>query len=141
MIRQAGATMATQANSVKFFRPRVWRSSLAQLTVLVPIGAHAAPFCLGSEAIPPQCIYYDANSCSKEAIRQGGACSANPKEVRITTNVGQYCVVTSQQVTLCYYSDRGSCTNAAARQQGVCISRPDMAPSAAPDPFSSTAGN
>jgi hypothetical protein len=141
MVRQAGATMATQANSVKLFQPRVWQSSAVLLGLLIPVGAQAAPFCIGSEAVPPQCIYYDANSCSKEAVRQGGICSANPKEVRITTNVGQYCVVTSQQVALCYYSDRASCANAATRLQGACISRPDVAPSGAPDPFSSTAGN
>ena len=58
----------------------------------------------------------------------------------MTMNVGQYCVVTSQQVALCYYSDRQSCTTAATRLQGACMSRPDVAPSGAPDPYSSTAG-
>jgi hypothetical protein len=132
--------MIIQANPANILRP-VWRSGTVLLGLLMPIGAHAAPFCIGSEALPPQCIYYDANSCAKEALRQGGICSANPKEVRMTTNVGQYCVVTGQQVALCYYSDRQSCTTAATRLQGACMSRPELAPSGAPDPYSSTAGN
>jgi hypothetical protein len=131
--------MATQANPANFFRPAWWPSTVL-LGILIPIGGNAAPFCIGSEALPPQCIYYDAGSCNKEAVRQGGVCSVNTKEVHITRNVGQYCVVTSQQVSLCIYSDRSSCTAAATLQHGACVHSPETAPSGAPDPFSSTAG-
>jgi hypothetical protein len=110
------------------------------LGLLIPIGGHAAPFCIESEALPAQCIYYDSASCNKEAIKQGGVCAVNTNEVRLTRNVGQYCVVTSQQVSLCIYSDRGSCMSAAALQHGACVRSPEAAPSGAPDPFSSTAG-
>jgi hypothetical protein len=131
--------MATQTNSAIFSRP-LWRQSAVLLGLLIPAGGHAAPFCIGSEAVPPQCIYYDADSCRREAIRQGGVCSANAKELRVSTNVGQYCVVTSQQVSLCIYLDRTSCDAAAASQHGACVSSPGVAPSGAPDPYSSTAG-
>jgi hypothetical protein len=104
------------------------------------MGAHAAPFCIGTESVPPQCIYFDADSCRREAARQGGVCSANAKEVRVSTNLGQYCVMTSQQVSLCIYLDRRSCEIAAGQQHGACVSSPGVAPSGAPDPFSMTGG-
>jgi hypothetical protein len=118
----------------------LWRSSAVLLGLLIPAGGHAAPFCVGSEAVPPQCIYYDANSCRREALRQGGICSANAQELRVSTNVGQYCVVTSQQVSLCIYLDRGSCDRAAESQNGACVSSPGVAPSGAPDPFAQYGG-
>jgi hypothetical protein len=139
MIRQAGAAMATQTNPANFFRP-AWRPIAVLLGLLTPIGGHAAPFCIGSESLPPQCIYYDSQSCNKEAIKQGGVCSVNTKEVRLTKNIGQYCVVTSQRVSLCIYSDRSSCSAAAKVQGGACVSSPEVAPSGAPDPFSQFGG-
>ena len=131
--------MATQANSANFSRLS-WLSSTVLLGLLIPTGGHAAPFCIGSESVPPQCIYYDADSCRRVANKQGGVCSANPKELRVSTNLGQYCVVTSQQVSLCIYLDRGTCETAAVQQHGACVSSPGVAPSGAPDPFSPTGG-
>jgi hypothetical protein len=131
--------MATRTNPTNLFRPAWWLGTTL-LGLLIPSGGHAAPCCIGSESVPPQCIYYDSVSCNKEAVRQGGICSVNAKEVRVTRNVGQYCVVTSQMVTLCHYSDRPSCTAAATLLHGACMASPEVAPSGAPDPYSSTAG-
>ena len=131
--------MATQANPARFLRPAWWPGTVV-LGVLIPVGGHAAPFCIRSEALPPQCIYYDSASCNKEAIKQGGVCAVNTKEVRITRNVGQYCVVTSQRVSLCLYSDRTSCLAAAGLQHGACVYSPEAAPSGAPDPFAAYGG-
>src|SRR5258708_39893953 len=85
-------------------------------SIVMRAAAKAARFCIESQGLKPQCIYYDAQSCRKEANRQGAICSANTKEVRLTANVGQYCLVTSQLVSLCIYSDRGTCTADAERQ-------------------------
>jgi hypothetical protein len=131
--------MATFATSAKLYRPAC-RWPVVALGLVFQAGSHAAPFCIGTETVPPQCIYYDADSCRKEANRQGGICSANGQELHVSTNVGQYCLVTSQQVSLCIYLDRGTCDADAARQHGACVSSPGVAPSGAPDPFSATGG-
>jgi hypothetical protein len=117
-----------------------WRSGAVLLGVLAPIAGHAAPFCVGNVGVPPRCIYYDADSCRKEANREGGVCSANPNEVHVSTNIGQYCVMTSQQVSFCIYLDRASCDRAATEQHGACVSSPGIAPSGAPDPFAANVG-
>ena len=134
--------MATQVSPANFFRPTAWRWNSILLGLLIPVAGHAAPFCLGNESVPPQCIYYDANSCRKEAIRQGGICSANPRELHVSINIGKYCLVTSGQVSLCVYLDRAHCDADAARQNGACVSAPAGAPGVgAPDPFSTTGGD
>ena len=118
-------------------RPRHWFLLGA---LIAPVAAQAAPFCLQSQSLSPQCIYYDAGSCQTEANRQGGVCSTNPSEVHLTGNVGQYCMVTSQMVSLCIYSDRGTCAADAARQHGACTDLPIVAPSGAPDPYAAIGG-
>lgn len=105
-----------------------------------PTAIHAAPFCIQSQALPPQCIYFDPQVCRKDADRQGGTCEVNGSEVRVSINVGQYCVVTSQLVSLCIYSDRGTCTAEAERQHAACTKAPFVAPSAAPDPYAAIGG-
>jgi hypothetical protein len=124
--------MVTTRSTQGKFQP-VRRSSVLMLALALSAGARAAPFCLQTQAVEPQCIYYDADSCRKEAQRQGGLCSANAKEVKLTPNVGQYCVVTSQRVSQCTYLDRTSCTAEAIRQHGACTYAPRVAPSGAPD--------
>lgn len=137
--RQTGVQMATFATSPNLYRPACrWLPIV--LGLVLPAGGHAAPFCIGTESVPPQCIYYDANDCRKEANRQGGFCSANPNELHVSTNIGQFCLVTSQQVSLCIYLDRSTCDADAARQHGACVAAPGVAPSGAPDPFSATGG-
>ena len=133
-------TMRRSSVSTQPCRP-AWRARLILLGSLVmPVAAQAAPFCIESQALSPQCIYYDAQSCQTEANRQGAICSANRNEVRLTNNVGQYCLVTSQLVSLCIYSDRGTCTADALRQHGTCTNSPTLAPSAAPDPYAAIGG-
>ena len=109
-------------------------------SLLLPMTAQAAPFCIESQGLTPQCTYYDAGECQKEANRQGATCSANNDEVRLTANVGQYCLVTSQQVSLCIYSDRSTCAADATRQHGACTNAPTVAPSGAPDPYAAIGG-
>jgi hypothetical protein len=67
------------------------------LLLSFPVPAIAAPFCVGTEAVPPQCIYYDANSCQQRALQLGstGQCSVNPNEAHLTPSIGHYCLVTS----------------------------------------------
>jgi hypothetical protein len=125
----------------KLYVQPTWRPYLIVLGVLgMPLAAHAAPFCIQSQGLPAQCIYYDAGDCQKEANRQGAICSANPDEVHMTANVGQYCLITSQQVSLCIYSDRDTCIADAARQHGACSYAPEVAPSGAPDPYAAIGG-
>ena len=50
---------------------QAWAASLL-LGLGLTAAAQAAPFCLTNEMIPPQCIYYDAQSCQQEAQRQRG---------------------------------------------------------------------
>jgi hypothetical protein len=121
-------------------RPSVRRHLYLLGSLLLPVAAQAAPFCIESQGLSPQCIYYDADNCRREANRQGAICSANKDEVRLTTNVGQYCLVTSQQVSLCIYSDRGTCSADTERQHGTCTNAPTVAPSAAPDPYAAIGG-
>ncbi|MDQ2802500.1 MAG: hypothetical protein M3Y41_07385, partial [Pseudomonadota bacterium] len=59
--------------------------------VLASAPAVAAPFCLQNEAIPAQCIYYDATDCQRRAAQMHGFCTANPAEVTVTPGNGQYC--------------------------------------------------
>jgi hypothetical protein len=108
--------------------------------VALPVAALASPYCLENQAIPPQCIYEDPGQCQSDAFRQGGVCSANPKEAHLTANVGQYCMVTGSGISLCVYSDRDTCTKDAMRQNGACIFAPQIAPSGAPDPYAAIGG-
>ncbi len=103
--------------------------------------AAAAPFCIKSQVLPPICIYHDAQDCGRDAQRQGATCAANPKELRLTTGVGQYCVVTSSQISVCGYADRTSCGRDAILGRGTCVDAPQTAPVRTPDPFSSINGN
>ena len=109
-------------------------------TAVLPGSAHAAPFCLSNQSVPPQCIYTDPASCERESARQGGVCVANPAEVHLSSGVGQYCLVTATQASFCVYSDRSTCANDALRQGGACVYAPGVAPSRAPDPYASVGG-
>jgi hypothetical protein len=102
--------------------------------------AAAAPFCISSQVLPPQCIYVDAEECGREATRQGAVCSANAAELRLTRGVGQYCAVTSTQISICHYADRQSCNVDAARLHGTCVAALGVAPARTPDPYSAING-
>lgn len=115
---------------------------LAALAMLCSPPAIAAPFCIQSQVLTPQCIYYDAQQCDLAAQRQGAVCATNPREVKLSPGNGQYCVVTSGQVSVCAYADRATCAKAAALQQGTCADAPARAGGAGtPDPYSAANGN
>jgi hypothetical protein len=114
--------------------------------LVASIAAHAAPFCLQTEALPPQCIYYDADDCNRAARKQSitGTCSINPREMRIAARGAEYCVVTSERLAQCIYLDRISCDQNAARLHGVCTYMPTAGrkqpASGAPDPYAVSPG-
>jgi hypothetical protein len=85
-------------------------------------------------------MYYDARDCEREAKRQNMYCSANPKELKVQTGTGQYCLVTSVGTSLCVYPDRNTCSNDATRQHGICTDAIKIAPARTPDPYSAING-
>jgi hypothetical protein len=109
--------------------------SIALLLLAMPLPAVAAPFCLYSEALPPQCIYFDAASCAKRAAQLGALCSANANEVHVSAGLGHYCLLTSGLVSSCVYVDRANCNRDATRQHGVCVESTTTPESTAADPY------
>ena len=99
------------------------------------LSAAAAPFCVQTRAVPPQCIYVDAGSCNKRAAQLGGECVPNRNELRVSGGIGHYCVVSSNRVPLCIYPDRENCDTEAKHQGGVCMIAPDRPESPAADPY------
>src|SRR5579863_4136457 len=90
---QVGETMPGSPASSLPVRA-IWSRRLTVLGALImPVAAQAAPFCIQSQGLPAQCIYYDAGDCQREANRQGAICTASPDEVTLSTNLGQYCLV------------------------------------------------
>jgi hypothetical protein len=115
-------------------------SRLAALAFLFIQPAVAAPFCITSQILPPQCIYYDAQQCRQEAQRQGATCATNATELRLTDGPGQFCVVTSGHYSVCAYLDRPSCEAEAIRQHGACAASTNHVAVGAPDPYSTVNG-
>jgi hypothetical protein len=115
-------------------------SRLAALAVLFIQPALAAPFCITSQVLPPQCIYYDARQCNQEAQRQGATCATNPTELRLTDGPGQFCVVTSGRFSVCAYLDRPTCEQEARRQNGTCAASSRHVAVGSPDPYSTVNG-
>jgi hypothetical protein len=111
---------------------------LQALLLILPVPAIAAPFCVQTEALPPQCIFYDSGSCQQRATQLNGNCVVNGNEVRLTPSIGHYCLVTSGSAAECIYVDITSCDKEARRQQGACIVAPGRPESPTPDPFALT---
>jgi len=86
------------------------------------VPAIAAPFCVVSEAVPAQCIYYDADLCQQRADQMGAGAHGNTNEVKPTPSVGHYCLVTSGR-------------KEATHQQAACIIAPTRPGRPTPDPF------
>jgi hypothetical protein len=105
---------------MKQFRLKHRVLAIALLAGLPAAGAEAAPFCIRSQVLPPQCIYQDAQQCDREAQRQGAVCSTNPAELRLTPGWGKYCVVTSSRTSDCSYGDRTTCARAGASVHVPC---------------------
>jgi hypothetical protein len=105
------------------------------LLLAMPLPAVAAPFCVYSEALPPQCIYFDPASCAKRATQLGAYCSVNGNEVQLSTALGHYCLVTSGLHSSCIYVDEANCTRDARQQGGACVKSETSPDSPAADPF------
>jgi hypothetical protein len=114
-----------------------WTMLAPMLAASLATNAVAAPFCVQSEAVPPQCLYVDASSCDAAAKQMKGYCSVNSQELHIAGGVGHFCLVTSTLVSSCVYPDADSCDVEAKRQHGVCVAEPTHAESPAPDPYRS----
>ncbi len=97
--------------------------------------ALAAPFCLQTQAVPPQCLYFDANTCRQEAAHQRGVCVVNPEEVSVTPGGGDYCLVTSTGASSCVFQDINACAREAVHQGGVCVDAPPRAAGNTPNPY------
>lgn len=90
----------------------------------LPASAWAAPFCVQSQGVPPQCDYYDAAQCRTRANELNGFCTANRSELVITSGGNnKYCLVLSSRHTQCLYADRNTCENDASAANGVCIEK------------------
>jgi hypothetical protein len=100
-----------------------------------PVPALASPFCVQTQALPPQCMYVDAGSCNARANQLGGTCTVNPAELHVTPGLGHYCLLTSGHVSSCVYADRADCDREAQHQQGVCVQSPSRPESPGPDPY------
>ena len=111
---------------------------LQALLLTLPVPAIAAPFCVQTEALPPQCIFYDSGSCQQRATQLNGNCVVNGNEVRLTPSIGHYCLVTGGSAAECIYVDITSCDKEARRQQGACIIAPGRSESPTPDPYALT---
>jgi hypothetical protein len=119
-----------------FGRSHRVRAALVGVLVLVtPSAVPGAPFCVRTEAIPPQCIYTDAASCDGRAQQMGGTCSVNTAEVHVPAGLGHYCLVTSSLVSACIYADPATCAQEALHQQGACVEAPNRPESPPPDPY------
>jgi hypothetical protein len=105
------------------------------LALLAPAAAVAAPFCVQSQTIPPQCLYYDASECNQRALQLGGNCTVNPQEVHVSVGLGHYCLLTSSLVSSCIYADATACAAEAKHEQGACIEAPTRPESPAADPY------
>jgi hypothetical protein len=111
------------------------RQSFGLVMWLVPATAMAAPFCVQTQAISPQCIFFDAASCNKRAKELGGTCTVDTSQITVSSGVGHYCLLTSSMVSYCVYSDSEQCNREALHQQGVCIQAPHRPESPGADPY------
>lgn len=105
------------------------------LVFSTPMAALGAPFCLQTQAVPPQCMYYDANECAQDAQKQGGLCTPNPAEVKVSAGIGHYCLMTSSGASSCIYADIQNCEADAQRQQAACVQAPNAPETPGADPF------
>jgi hypothetical protein len=132
LLRQSNVASVSRARVSRCIRP----AAAAVLGIFVaPSATQAAPFCVQTQAIPPQCIFVDAGSCNERATQMGGTCTVNRAEVHVSTGLGHYCLLTSSQASACIYADRSVCEVEARHQHGVCIDAPDRPESPAADPY------
>jgi hypothetical protein len=128
-------TASGREGTISMRRIKLRLSALTVAALALAPGAIAAPYCVQTEAIPPQCLYFDAASCDARAKQIGGYCSVNSAELRIAPGIGHFCLLTSGNVSTCYWPDADSCNSEARRQHGVCVAAPARDESPPPDPY------
>lgn len=112
------------------------RGGLTGLLLLAtPLPALGAPFCVQTQALPPQCMFYDAALCQQRAFQLGGLCAVNPAEIKLSPGLGHYCLLTSQLISSCIYTDLANCQRDATTQHGACIIAPGRPESPGADPY------
>lgn len=111
--------------------PSLWLVAL----LATPAPVLAAPFCVQTQAIPPQCLFTDAAECNVRAAQMGGTCTVNSDDVHVSSGLGHYCLLTSGLVSSCIYADRADCDQEARHQQGLCVVAPNRPESPSPDPY------
>lgn len=114
---------------------REMKRLIGLVILAIPLPVSAAPYCVQTQALPPQCLYFDPASCNTRAEQLRGNCTVNPDEIHVTPGLGHYCLMTSGEVSSCIYADRDDCDREAIHQQGVCIESPNRPESPAPDPY------
>jgi hypothetical protein len=117
-------------------RPIRW---LALAALLAPQSAMAAPFCMVILGMQPQCLYYDASLCQRDATKQGGVCEPDISGQTAGRGSGKYCVVTSQGAALCNYLNIESCQIEAIHLKGACYFD-GLRSAGAPNPYAFSNG-
>ncbi len=104
--------------------------------LLPSAGVLAAPYCVQTESIPPQCLYFDPSQCRMEAQHLKGWCVRNPEgSSPINAGTGAYCLLTTGGlVSVCEYQTEGDCMREAIHQGGVCTLAPTRTPEGNPPP-------
>jgi hypothetical protein len=120
-------------DGVGIVRMKPWLVGLVLMAAPQPL--LAAPFCVQTEALPPQCMFFDAGSCNQRAMELHGTCAVNRQEVHVSAGLGHYCLLTSSLVSMCIYADRGNCDRDAQQQRGVCVDAPVRPESPGADPY------
>lgn len=110
-------------------------AALIFVALVASPSARAAPFCVETQAVPPQCIYFDARDCAVRARQLGGTCSVNTSEVKVSAGLGHYCMMTTGLVSSCIFLSLNECDREARHQGGVCVFKPSRAESPALDPY------
>jgi hypothetical protein len=113
------------------------RSVLGLLLFILLYGntAVAGTFCLAGQAISPQCIYDDVESCSRASNPPSTSCIINSDSYFTFTGNSTYCVVSSSAVAQCLYVDRGQCNDEAAKSKGICVDKINISESSDPYRF------
>lgn len=92
----------------------------AFLILVIHQQAIAAPFCVTTQGVPPDCIYEDTTSCRSRATQLKGVCTVNTNEITSAYGTEKFCMVDSTRVPQCIYTDRSSCEGA-MNAGSVCV--------------------
>ena len=111
-------------------------AGLLYLTCAGAAFAQGAPWCVSTQALPPQCMFYDPRQCQLVAGQQGGVCLPNSNVQAVRSAQGQYCLVIAGAAPACHYVDEGQCDTVARQQGGACVlSSEATGPNLAPNPY------